>query len=109
MQYRKKTSRAYYEFYRVWVSRIGVHHLKALVPGKREFLTARFETCPTLGNVPLVGWEDPHGIVRLLIRQAGINPDGWSVTETVSLLKHVAIYEIVGALPDFEDEDSQAS
>jgi hypothetical protein len=93
--------RDHYEKYEKLAQQIGVDHLKPLIPFSRAAIIAALKENEHLNNLPLnykftgidkKGWDACHEYVirfrpcRLL-----------SISETVCLLKHVAIYHVAGA------------
>lgn len=116
-----KTSKEHFQKYEDLAKALGVHALASMVPlvGYNTLQDA-FEKDKNLNNIPLPLWDNMDFSVRHLVgmcpkekfleayhkhsryegeeRQKKI----WSLCETVCVLKHVAIYHIIGATPIFE-------
>lgn len=101
----KKTTRSHYEKYSEYASKIGVDKLVVFLPGDSEKFTKAFKEDEHLNNIPLVRWDNYHSYVWNLARLNGIQENGgWSMADTVCLLKHVAIYKTAGIRPEFTED-----
>jgi hypothetical protein len=115
-----KTSREHYEKFAEVVQKIGVEKLLPFVPWQ-DRLEAYFMQDPHLNNVPLPLWD---GIKQGLCIRSWVTFDGmaahvrqhpvaklafaagyksWSCSDIVCTLKHVAIYHVIKAQPEFDD------
>lgn len=74
---------------------IGVRHLAALVPVDRpRILKALAEGDSWLNTIPLARWDGGHWSVRAALGSTGIK--SWSLSESVCVLKHVAVHHVAG-------------
>jgi hypothetical protein len=80
---------------------ISVNALKQLVPFSRERIVEALKTDSAMNNLPLYQWDAFYGSVRELVARAGGSKKigevgGWSLGNTVCVLKHVARHHIAG-------------
>jgi len=116
-----KTSKEYFEKYEDLAQAFKVSRLSRLVPlVGYNTLQEAFLQDENLNNIPLRLWDNMDFAVRQVMKdcpldqflavyhkhsnygEADRKKRIWSLSESVSLLKHVAIYHIIGATPVFE-------
>jgi hypothetical protein len=111
-----KTTRAHYEEYRSLFLKIGITKIYPYIPEtNRDVLLEKLAEDKHLNNIPLVMWDrvreghsyNPSNVdvynrhpLMPTIRKTGHHA---SSCDVVCLLKHVAIFELAGAIPEFED------
>jgi hypothetical protein len=94
-----KTSKEYYEKYSNLAKEIGISYkgLKEINFGPqcytKEELIEKFKEDKNLNNIPLKYWDEKC-ILYCSVRI--------TLAEKVCLLKHLVIYDIIGAIPKFE-------
>lgn len=78
---------------------IGCEALASLVPASKDKLDAAYRDEDSLNEIPLKKWDAMHPRVLDMRRHARISKDGkfgWSLSNSVSLLKWVAKHHILG-------------
>lgn len=112
-----KASKQDFAKYENMANIIGIDFLKELVPANRSELISAYKKDRWLNTIPLHKWdgasiprkhyeaEFPNRdiIGRRFKQNGGSESGGFSAANAVSVLKHVAIYKIIGLQPDFED------
>lgn len=112
-----KTTREHYEKYAAMALAIGAQRLIPLVPATKEHLEKCYPKDQNLNNIPLWKWDGwknemdrykqanqaPNllNVYHILPRSA-FPKGGLSLAEVVCLLKHVAIFHILGCEPVFD-------
>ncbi len=111
-----KTTRAHYEKFRSLFLKIGMTKIYPYIPEtNKDVLLEKLAEDRYLNNIPLVKWDrvreghrcnpsnsdayNRHPLIPI-IRKVGHHAASCDV---VCLLKHVAIFELAGAIPEFED------
>ena len=95
-----KTTRDYFEKYCNMRARTGVSFLNSNLMGTKEELTRMFKEDPALNQIPLKKMDAYYPIYKDLW-------PGLSMAESVCLIKHSLIYQVIGAVPEFTDEGPQ--
>ena len=94
---KEEMCRKHYEEYKRYAERIGVAALLQHIPAKPEELKKAYEEDPVLNNIPLKMWEFRHHAIDYIRAANNIRPiGGWSRSQSICLLKHVAIFHVVG-------------
>jgi hypothetical protein len=97
MELTKRTTKEHYEKYARLSEERGVkwneNSSQHMLGMSREDLIERFKSDPNLNNIKLAWWD---GLVTPSVKR------GLSSAECVCLYKHCAIYQCIGATPEFE-------
>ena len=93
------------EKYEAFAQALGIPALKALVGrlGRADDFRHALEIDPHLNSIPLHRWDLYHMDTRFLYdaaRREGRcqEPGGWSMANSVCVLKHVAKFHVAGAV-----------
>ena len=91
---RKRQRTEHREKYEGYAKELGIVRLCALVPVNGAEIRAAIESGDRhLNSIPLPMWDCAHGAVMQMVRSSDtFESGGWSLANTVSLIKHVAIY-----------------
>jgi len=93
---RDEAYRKHYTCYKNYVEKIGIRRLINAVPWQESEIREAYSTDCYLNNLPLKKWELLHPHIWNLKKRACISPlGGWSISDSVCLLKHVAIYHVL--------------
>ena len=107
----KITTKTHYEEYEARAQKIGVRLLIPFMPTDKEELAQAFKKDIHLNNIPLKHWDTYNSAIRTMALNA--MPEkrkaGWSLADTCCLLKHVAIYHVLGEKPEFVSTDEMLS
>jgi len=93
--------RAHFDKYERLAQALGVDALRRSVPFTIEQITDALSRDPNMNNLRLQVWDSCDWMVRQLVRKAGGSqaigePGGWSLGNTVCVLKHVARHHVAG-------------
>lgn len=79
--------------YEKYAKKIGIKSLTGLIPESPGRIRVAMAQDEHLNNIPLKLWDRHDHWVRTLAHNAGVEESGgWSLANTVCLLKHVAKY-----------------
>lgn len=93
-----KTTRAHFEKYCSMRSKTGVSFLNTTIFGTKEELTKLFLEDQHLNQIPLDKLDAYYPYYINLW-------PGLAESESVCLIKHSLIYQVIGAVPEFTDEE----
>lgn len=99
-----------WEFYKKFDSvaqKLGITELKNIVltVASKENILKALTNGDTHLNTLLIGfWYSKDDDVRALVRQSNKRFDGWTISTSVTVLKHVSKYYIAGIIPPQEYE-----
>jgi hypothetical protein len=91
-----KTTRDYFEKYCFMRNKTGVSFLNTTLFGTKEELTRLFNEDSNLGQIPLSKFLAYHSHYSTLW-------PGLTSEDTICLIKHSLIYQVIGAAPEFTD------
>ncbi|MFA5696391.1 MAG: hypothetical protein WC917_02995 [Bacilli bacterium] len=100
MQLIAKSTKAHYQKYSdmAKVLHMSYKNYQSMLGYTKEELIEKFKEDKNLNNIPLPKWD----IQASFIPNIKYNGFTLSLAEKVCLLKHLAIYDIIGAVPEFE-------
>ena len=100
----KQTAKQHYEKYNALAAELGVtlkHLAESTFLGYTVGqLRVAFSQDPYLNNIPLRTWDN---MAYAFLATGG---RGLSLGEVVCLYKHLVIYDLIGATPDFEKQEA---
>jgi hypothetical protein len=101
MQLTNKTTKEFYQKYEdiSKLLHISYKNSQKMLGYSKEELIEKFKEDNSLNNIPLRDWD----IQAIFIPNIKYNGFTLSLGEKVCLLKHLAIYDIIGAVPEFKD------
>jgi hypothetical protein len=91
-----RTSRSRFEKFCAMRSSMGVSFLNSDLFGTKAQLLKLFQEDSTLSQIPASEFDKYHSIYK------DLRP-GITMEETVCLIKHSLIYQVIGAVPEFID------
>jgi hypothetical protein len=101
MQLINKSTKAHYQKYSelAKVLHISYKNYPNMLGYPKEELIEKFKEDKNLNNIPLQKWDTQ----ALFIPNIKYNGFTLSLAEKVCLLKHLAIYDIIGAVPELRE------
>jgi len=102
----KRTTREHYEKYKEMKEKMGITFKDSNIFGPREVLIDEFKSDEHLNGIPLRHFDAYYSLYGQHARRAGYLY--YSLAENTSLIKHCLIYEVIGAIPQFTDEEEES-
>jgi len=101
MQLISKSTRVYYQKYSdiAKVLHMSYKNKTLMFEYSKEELIEKFKEDKNLNNIPLIKWD----MQTLFIPNIKYNGFTLSLSEKVCLLKHLVTYDIIRAMPEFEE------